>query len=136
MAFLDILTIYITCLPGCPVVEEAIQIKELLDEIRHRDLLVVVEGQKDKAALAALGLTNVLSLKRPLYAVVEEIASSAKEIVLLTDLDEEGKKLYHRLSGDLQKHGVKINNKLRDFLFKTKLRHIEGLATYLDSQSL
>ena len=113
--------------------EEAEQIRELLAEIKKKGLLVVVEGPKDKHALESLGITNIMSLKRPLYAVVEEIASKAKEIVLLTDLDEEGKKLYHKLSVDLQKHGVKINNKLREFLFKTKLRHIEGLATYLNT---
>jgi len=55
---------------------------------------------------------------------------------LLTDLDGEGRKLYHKLSRDLQKHGVKVNNKLRELLFKAKLSHIEGLATYLDSQDL
>ncbi len=111
--------------------EEIEQIQELLDEIKQKGLLVVVEGPKDRAALESLGITNIISLKKPLYAVVEEIASKAEEIVLLTDLDEEGKKLYHRLSNDLQKHGVKVNNKLRRFLFKTKLRHVEGLATYL-----
>lgn len=113
--------------------EELEQIEELLADIKNKDLLVVVEGPKDKHALESLGITNIMSLKKPLYAVVEEIASKAKEIVLLTDLDEEGRKLYHRLSIDLQKHGIKINNKLREFLFKTKLRHIEGLATYLNS---
>ena len=112
------------------MVEEAEQILELLDEIKRKGLLVVVEGPKDKRALEALGVANVFSLKKPLYAVVEEI-SSEKEVVLLTDLDEEGKKLYHKLFVDLQRHGVKINNKLREFLFKTKLRHIEGLTKYL-----
>ncbi len=113
------------------MLEESEQIRELLDEIKKKGLLVLVEGQKDKRALEQLGISNVLSLKRPLYAVVEEIASKAKEVVLLTDLDEEGKKLYHRLSVDLQRHGVKINNKLREFLFKTELRHVEGLVSYL-----
>ncbi len=115
------------------MVEEAEEIEELLGEIRQNELLVVVEGPKDRHALESLGITNILSLKKPLYAVVEEIASMAEEIVLLTDLDDEGKKLYHQLSRDLQKHGVKINNKLREFLFKTKVRHIEGLASYLAS---
>ena len=112
------------------MVEEAEQILELLDEIKRKGLLVVVEGPKDKRALEALGVERVFSLKKPLYAVVEEI-SSEKEVVLLTDLDEEGKKLYHKLFVDFQRHGVKINNKLREFLFKTKLRHIEGLTKYL-----
>lgn len=110
--------------------EESEQIMELLDEIKQKNLLVIVEGIKDVRALKSLGITNVISLKKPLFAVVEEVANN-KEVVLLTDLDEEGKKLYHELSVNLQKFGVKINNHLRDFLFKTQLRQIEGLASYL-----
>jgi 5S rRNA maturation endonuclease (ribonuclease M5) len=49
----------------------------------------------------------------------------------LTDLDGEGKKLFAILKKDAQKHGVKVNEKLRKLLFKTDLRHIEGLASYL-----
>lgn len=107
------------------------ELQELLNEIKQKKLLVLVEGIKDKRALEKLGIKNILTIKKPLYAVVEEIESKTKEVVLLTDLDAEGKKLYHRLAKDLQAHKVKINNKLREFLFTTELRHIEGLATYL-----
>jgi len=113
------------------MMEESEQIKELLEEIKSKNLLVIVEGIKDVRALNALGIVNVMSLKKPLFAVVEDVASKEKEVVLLTDLDEEGKKIYHELSVNLQKFGVKINNHLREFLFKTQLRQIEGLATYL-----
>jgi 5S rRNA maturation endonuclease (ribonuclease M5) len=113
--------------------DEKQQLWELIDELRQKQILVLVEGLKDKRALENLGITNVLTLKKPLYAVVEEVASKTKEVVLLTDLDEEGKKLYHQLARDLQKHKVKINNKLREFLFTTELRQVEGLAHYLES---
>ncbi len=112
-------------------VEEVEEVQKALDGIRQKNLLVVVEGLKDVRALNALGITNILSLKKPLYAVVEDIADIAKEVVLLTDLDDEGKKLYYVLSRDLQKHGVKIDNRLREALFKTPLRHVEGLAGFL-----
>ncbi len=111
--------------------DEIEQILELLDEIKQKDSLVVVEGLKDKRSLESLGINRIFCLNQPLFAVVEEIAANEGEVVLLTDLDEEGKKLYHKLSVDLQRHGVKINNKLREFLFKTKLRHIEGLSSYV-----
>lgn len=108
------------------------QLLKLLDDIKTKQKLVIAEGIKDKKALAKLGITNVITLSRkPLFAVVEEVASKVKEVVLLVDLDEEGKKIYHSLYVDLQKHGVKINNKLREHLFKTQLRQIEGLASYV-----
>ena len=108
------------------------EILKLLEEIKEKNKLVIAEGIKDKRALAKLGITNVITLsKKPLFAVVEEAASKTKEVVLLVDLDEEGRKIYHSLSVDLQKHRVKIDNKLRECLFKTSLRQIEGLARYV-----
>jgi len=109
------------------------RIAEFLRDVRKKKTLVVVEGVKDKRALAAFGIKNVLTLNKPLYAVVEDVAARASEVVLLTDLDAEGKKLYHTLSRDLQKFGVRVKNEFREFLFKTKLRHVEGLKTYLDN---
>ena len=100
-----------------------------IDKLREQNILVVVEGLKDKAALSAVGITNVLTLNKPLFAIVEQIAQQAKECVVLTDLDNEGKQLYARLSQGLQRHGVKINNAFRHFLFReTQLRQIEGLS--------
>ncbi len=113
--------------------EEKERVLELLREIKKKNIQVVVEGVKDKRALEAFGIKNVVTLTKPLYAVVEDIAASTSEVVLLTDLDAEGKKLYHTLSRDLQKFGVRVKNELREFLFTTKLRHIEGLRTYLQN---
>ncbi len=108
------------------------ELLELLADIKIKNKLVIVEGIKDKRALAKLGIINVITLsKKPLFAVVEETASQTREVVLLVDLDEEGKKIYHSLAVDLQKHRVKIDNKLREYLFKTQLRQIEGLASYV-----
>lgn len=103
--------------------------KELVSVI-EKNLLVVVEGIKDERSLKMLGVERIMVLKGPLFSVVEKFANE-KEIVLLTDLDGEGKKLFSVLRKDAQKHGVKVNEKLRKLLFKTDLRHIEGIASYL-----
>ncbi|MBI4145732.1 toprim domain-containing protein [Candidatus Woesearchaeota archaeon] len=108
-------------------------ILELIEEIKTKNKLVIVEGIKDQKALTNLGIIKVLQLRqKPLYKIVEEIAENAKEVVLLVDLDPEGKKIYNKLAQDLQRHKVKIDNKLREALFKTPLRQIEGLDTYID----
>ncbi len=95
--------------------------------------VIIVEGPKDKASLAKLGLENIITLKgKPLYKVVERIAQATNECIILTDLDQEGKKIYARLRSDLQKHGVKVDDRFRHFLFKqTDLRQIEGLFRYV-----
>lgn len=104
-----------------------------LDKLKNSNLLIIVEGIKDKRALNDLNITSVHVLKKALYKEVEELSKN-KEVIILTDLDKEGKKLFSRLSTDLQKHGVKINNNFREFLFKsTKLRQIEGLVKYINN---
>lgn len=107
----------------------------LIEKIKDSNILVVVEGKKDRAALNKIGIQNIIELnKKPLFQIVEEIANSNDECVILTDLDKKGKEIYAKLNSNLQRNGVRINNKLREFLFKkTKLRQIEGLTTYLEA---
>lgn len=103
----------------------------LIGEI-GKGIAVVVEGKKDKEALEKSGVSGksifVLS-KKPLFAVAEELAKDYSEAMILTDLDAEGKKLYGKLNTLLQQLGVKVDDSVRNFLFKnTKLRQIEGIA--------
>ena len=110
------------------------RICEILDEIKNSNILIIVEGKKDKAALQKLGIKNIIELnKKPLFQIVEDVANSNEECIILTDLDEKGKEIYGKLNSNLQKNGVKVNNKFREFLFKhTKLRQIEGMDSYLE----
>ena len=80
---------------------------------------------KSPGAISVSGVPEILYNK--------EVAEKVKEVVLLTDLDDEGKKLYHELFVNLQKHGVKVDNRLRELLFKSDLRQIEGLPSYLET---
>lgn len=109
------------------------ELNQCIKKLQLSDVIIIVEGKKDKAALASLGITNTFSLdKWPLYKVIEHIAKSSKDCVILTDLDAEGKKLYAKLNSGLQEHGVRIDNRFRNFLFRhTSLRQIEGLDTYV-----
>ena len=110
------------------------ELNNLIEKIKDSNALIIVEGKKDREALQKLGISNIVELsKKPLFQIVEDIADSNDECIILTDLDSKGKEIYGKLNSNLQKHGVKINNKLRDFLFKqTKLRQIEGIGHYLD----
>ena len=109
------------------------EFQNFIRKIQKSNTLVIVEGKKDKAALQKLGINNIIELnKKPLFQIIEEIATSNEECIILTDLDKEGKQLYSKLNSNLQKNGVRVNNKFREFLFKhTKLRQIEGMDTYI-----
>tara|TARA_Y100000310_G_scaffold159627_1_gene159295 strand:- start:55715 stop:56062 length:348 start_codon:yes stop_codon:yes gene_type:complete len=106
-----------------------------IQEIKESNKLVIVEGKKDKISLNKLGIKNIITLSKPLYLIIEEISNNHKEAIILTDLDKQGKKLYGILRHNLQKRGVKIDNRFREFLFKnTKLSNIEGLNTYIKNK--
>ena len=102
---------------------------EWIEELKNSDKLIIVEGKKDKKALEKLDIKNIKTIKGPLYKFIESIKS--KEVILLLDLDKEGKKLYKRLKTQLQKRGIKIDHKFREFLFKTRLSQIEGITHYI-----
>jgi len=116
------------------------EFKELHDEIikeisrlKKNNIAIIVEGQNDCSALESFGLRNIYELnKKPIYYVVEQVISREKQCVILTDLDSEGKKLYGKLNKHLSSFGIKIENRLRELLFKTKLRQIEGMQSYFE----
>ena len=101
--------------------------QELLECLEEcKDKIVIVEGIKDKKALESLGFTDISYINRqPLFKVVEILQK--KEVIILTDLDREGRKLYSRLKDELNNRGVRVDDELRELLFKTELRQIEGL---------
>ncbi len=102
-------------------------------ELKQSNIPVIVEGKKDKLALQDSGVKSIYTLSRkPIYAIAEEISSNSKECIILTDLDKKGKLLFSKLSHDLQRMGVKINNKFRNYLYKeTKISNIECLNKFI-----
>jgi 5S rRNA maturation endonuclease (ribonuclease M5) len=109
------------------------QLEAWLERLEAEQPWIIVEGPKDRKALVELGLRKVIVLRgRPLYEVVEAVAEKTGKVLILTDLDREGRELYGRLRQDLQKHGVAVDDRFRNFLFKeTDLRQIEGFTKYL-----
>ena len=106
--------------------------QQWLNELKSSNKLIIVEGKKDKDSLKKFGITNIVTINKPIYELVEHIVNNYKEVIILTDLDKQGKKLYSTLKHNLQKSGVKIDSKFREFLHKnTRLSNIEGLSTYL-----
>lgn len=105
----------------------------LLEQIISEDVVVIVEGKKDVAALEKFGVKRIVSLEGyALFEVVERVCAHDKRCVVLTDLDKKGRELYGTLARDLRRHGVVVDDSLRTFLFKeTAIRQIEGLGKYI-----
>ena len=110
------------------------EIYEILEEMKSSNILVIVEGKKDKSALKSFGIENVMVLKKALHEVIEEAAESNKEIILLTDLDKEGKQLYGRLNSGLQKYGVRIDHKPLSRAAQTStVTIVDNITRYADA---
>jgi len=113
------------------------EIDQWVEKLSEEQPWIIVEGNKDRISLQKLRLENIITLRgKPLFEIVEKVAKITDECVILTDLDREGKKIYSVLKAELQKHGVKIDDRFRKFLFKeTDLRQIEGLFSFCQRQN-
>ena len=100
-------------------------LQEWAQELKHADKLVIVEGKKDRKALENLGVKKIITFANSPYISLEDIKE--KEVIILTDLDNHGKKLYSILRHNLQKRRIKIDRKFRKFLFKEKIVTIESI---------
>jgi len=102
-----------------------------VDQLVHNNSsLIIVEGKNDKRALNKLGIENVYQIDKPIYLLIENISQKKKEVIILTDFDKTGRKLYSKIKHELQRKGIKINDKYRKFLSRKKITHVEGVFTY------
>ena len=113
------------------------ELQFFIEKIKSSEILVIVEGKKDREALQKLGIGNIVELsKKPLFQVIEDVASKNKDCIILTDLDAKGRELYGKLNRGLSHFGIKVDDSFRNFLRKeTQLRQIEGLRSYMEKLS-
>jgi uncharacterized protein YunC (DUF1805 family)/5S rRNA maturation endonuclease (ribonuclease M5) len=78
---------------------------------------VIVEGPRDVAALRRLGYKERLDVcSRVLVSdadLVESIAKEVSSVVILTDFDEEGRKLNRSFKALMERRGIKVESGLR-----------------------
>lgn len=111
-------------------------IDDLYQEMENvKNTPVLVEGPNDKRSLEKLGFSKVVFMNRAMYKIVESLEDQ-EEILLLTDLDQHGKGLYKYFYQEFTRRGVRVNNRLRILLMQTPVRHIEGLAHYVEKKEL
>ncbi len=102
-------------------------LEDWIESLRKTDKLVIVEGKKDKKALENIGIKKIVTISNKSLLYLEQI--NDKEVIILTDLDSHGKKLYSKIKNNLQKRGIKVDNKFREFLFKkTRITFIESIS--------
>ncbi len=119
--------------------EEVDKLKEWIKRLRSNKEHIIVEGYNDKKALVALGVKPdlIVVFGMPPYKLAEELAKVTKRVVLLVDLDKEGKKIYANLKENFVRNGVQVDTYFREALFRySELSHIEGAQTYFRNLGL
>jgi 5S rRNA maturation endonuclease (ribonuclease M5) len=116
------------------------KLKELFQEANYIVDVAIVEGLNDIQALKKIGYNgNILSCQQVGindFDFIESVVNQYKNILLLTDFDQEGQNLNKHFSMILEQRGGKIENGLRREIGRltAKLGYyaIEDLGTILD----
>ena len=121
--------------------ENVLQLLERLAEESAKGVPIIVEGQKDIAALRKLDIDgDIISAKssgRSFVDVLGEVETRGKrEIILLLDFDRRGtewtKRIVHRLERMRIKSNMFFWNGLKNIVGKD-VKDVEGLAAYLET---
>jgi len=90
--------------------------------------LIIVEGKKDKEPLKELKIKNVYAI----YEINKIDTSLFKEVLILTDRDKKGLKIYKYVYRYFTSEGLVINDKLRNEFFKVfKVTRVEEIKRKL-----
>lgn len=110
----------------------------ILDELKERshEEVVLVEGQKDRAALTVLGVDGEVwqvQGPNPIFSITERLATEGKPAIILTDWDRKGGQLARLLRDGLKANGVRYDDELRRKLVrlvKMEIKDIESLPAF------
>lgn len=117
------------------------RLTELLSEIAMTVDIVLVEGPRDVEALRSLGYTSDVATCSRVYVneveLAEMIASENRNILILTDFDQEGDELNERLSILVEHMGPIVERGLRGEVGRIMavlgVRVVEALDNVRDS---
>lgn len=101
----------------------------IIEELKGK--AVVVEGKKDLIALRGLGFEVIPINRRHLIDIIPFL--EGKEVVILTDFDPEGRRIYARLKYLLTKYKIKSDSRLRGKIMSLRKTRIEDFRKLADS---
>lgn len=103
---------------------------------------IIVEGRKDEVALRALGIQGpihcIQANSLPLFEVAEQLAHY-KRVILLTDFDDQGKKLSKKLRNYLETMHCKVDLEHRSKMkqvFRRLTKDVESLSSVVSRLQL
>lgn len=117
--------------------EDLRRVLEDLSE-KNRGAPIIVEGDYDRRALRALGITGDIRLINEgstIFRLCEKIAAGHREAIILTDWDVRGGRLARQLRDALSANGVRFDEELRarlTRLCRKDITDVESLHTFVE----
>lgn len=113
--------------------------KKILNEIfkRNAESPIIVEGKKDVKALRKLGAEgDIIKIKRndTVFHIIENLRGKYEGVIILTDWDRSGSRLYSRIKKACKANGIKYREDLRTELIKyvkTEIKDIESIPKFI-----
>lgn len=114
--------------------------ERIFEELRRQSEIgvpIIVEGRRDEAALRRLGVRgriHCLKAKGESRHEFLEHLDGAREAILLTDFDREGKELGRWLYRELSQRGIRSDDRLWRrirSLSRTEVRSVEELPSFV-----
>ncbi len=114
------------------------ELSSILDELRDRPraAVILVEGLKDRGALAALGVGGDVRLiqgGRSIFSVAEDLVREERTAIILTDWDRKGGQLCRLIRQALKANGVPYDDSMRMRLVnisKKDIKDVESLPSF------
>jgi len=101
---------------------------ELIDKLREFEGALIVEGMRDEVALRNLGVrAEIIRLSRLPLTEIALIASSYKEVMILTDFDRKGEELAGKLTRYLAGYPCRVDVETRRELKRLSKKDIKGI---------
>jgi len=119
------------------IAEELTHFVKVLNDESSSGALIVVEGQRDASALAAIGfigITYLLCHNGSLTQLSEE-AKNHRKVILLLDFDHKGRVLTKKAASLLEEKGIRIDlfhRRRLKMASKGRVQEVEELARYSD----
>ena len=114
--------------------EEYLELRKTIDELVEKSengAIIVVEGVKDRNSLRSLGIQGDIIVFSSYTEVVDKIRD--KDVIILTDYDDRGKKIEKALVNKFSSWGITPNTQIKKRIFKLvskDITTIENLAKY------
>jgi len=102
-------------------IDKVDEIRNLVLMINQENISIIVEGRNDVLALREMGINTdiypvkeiVRSNKCSLVEFIEYVSKKSKKFLILTDFDDEGKRIAKKLASLLSQRNVSLQSSLR-----------------------